>query len=711
MSNTQLNVDFSHYAELANKLISGLDSYCIFDPAGAVLWISNDKNNIDHVRSFVTEDQQVKYMQYLFNQSDEIIAGIAIVIDRNAAGDDVQKNLETLSAIIEREIRASIELDAMSLELLERYEELNLVYESDDENVEIDGGPEIFEQLVKNCREYLDVVMSVLIMPNENLTIFNINKSKNIYYIHSILEQLKSVTFPWIKAHAESVVCNSLEDSIREELFPDIPYKIICSPVFVEKDNLCGMLVTLNTNNSEDFTNSDRNLLEAMAKKAAKVTMANYDNLTGLYKRETYERYLDKALSVSKAEAKSHCLLHIDIDGIKVVNETIENQAGDLLIYEIAKLIRINTRESDIVSRLMGDKFGVLLDSCTLETGCTIADNIRIAIQEMQLSWNNHKIESTACIGVSELNADSENIQTAIAASELAAGFAKENGQNIVQVYRQGDTVLQRRHDEVHWVRVIQKALKNNSFELYCQPIVPINDLNEPTHYEILIRLLDDGGNIISPDKFIPAAERFRLMTAIDEWVVANTFELLSEFRTTMKECIWTINLSGISLNNDQFSSRIIELLEQFKISPELVCFEITETVAVDNFDGAIEFINSLKNKGFSFALDDFGTGSSTFSYLKNLPVEYLKIDGSFIKEILTSSFSEAIVTSITQIGQVRGLKTIAEYVENEQILNHIKTIGIDFAQGYGVGKPAPFRQTLVELANNEQDVVNTSIY
>lgn len=709
MNNIQIKFDFSHYLDLANQMISGLDCLCVFDPTGDVRWASNKDNNVSNVYLYKSDAKQITCMNYVFSSAEEIIAGVAVIVDMHVINDDLQKNLQILSAVIEREIQFSLELDAMSLELLERYEELNLVYESDDQDVEIDSGPEIFEQLVKNCTEYLNVAMSALIMPNEDLTIFNTNKSEKIHYIHAILAQLKSTTFPYIKEHRQSVVCNGLEDSLRKEIFFDIPYKVICSPVYVGNDVLAGILVTLNTNNSQDFTNSDRNLLETMAKKATKVAMANYDTLTGLYKRETYERYLDKALSVSKAEAKSHCLLHIDIDGIKIINETIDPKAGDLLIHEIAKLIRINTRDSDTVARLMGDKFGVLLDSCTLETGCTIADNIRQAIQEIRVAWNRQKIEATACIGVSELNADSENIQGAIAASELAASFAKENGQNIVQVYRQGDTVMQRRHDEVHWVRVIQKALKNDKFELHCQPINPISD-DDVTHYEILIRMLDDDGNMVSPDNFIPAAERFRLMSAIDEWVIKNTFEMLSEFRTIAQNYMWTINLSGISLNNEKFSSKIIQLSERFDISPKLICFEITETVAVDSFDDAKRFINFLKYKGFSFALDDFGTGSSTFTYLKKLPVEYLKIDGSFIKEILDDPFSEAIVKSITQVSQVRGLRTIAEYVENEQILERVKAIGIDFAQGYGVGKPVSFRQTLIDLSNDNQHNKNISI-
>lgn len=709
MSSLTTKIDFSKYIELANQLISGLEYFCAFDVSGKILWCSKqDVEQIDNIYTFVVDDNYVMHMNYLLSDADEITAGISFILSSDSDKHDLTKNLEIFASIIEQEIKYSSELDAMSFELSERYEELNLVYESDNASMDSDNGLEVFDQLVKNCTEYLDVAMTALIMPKEDLVVFHVSQTEKIHYVHSLLMQFKKFTFPWVYENKESVVSNDLTDSFHQHVFPDIPYKVVCCPVYVSGGVLAGIIVTLNPSSHIDFTNSDRNLLEAMAKKSAKVVMSNYDELTGLYKRETYEVYLEKALQSSRDDAKTHCLLYIDIDGIKVVNETIDYLAGDLLITEIAKLIRANTRDSDIVARLMGDKFGVLLDSCSLESACPIADNIRNSIQNMNVLWKEHKIEATACIGVSELNADSGNIQSAIAASELAGSYAKENGQNIVQVYRQGDSVLQRRQGEVHWVREIQKALKEDKFELFCQPIIPINSPEELTHYEILIRMLDDDGKMIPPDNFIPAAERFRLMTAIDEWVIENTFALLSQYRSISNDFMWTINLSGISLNNEKFALKIVDLSKRFDISPKLICFEITETAAVNNFDDAKRFINYLRYKDFSFALDDFGTGSSTFSYLKNLPVEYLKIDGSFIKEILDDEFSEAIVKSITQVSKVRRLKTIAEYVENDQILHRIKEIGVDFAQGYGVGKPTSFEKTLLSLSSHDDMAINT---
>ena len=720
-------VEYSKYLDYSNHLIPNLESVYVFDINGKVIWSSNSANkSVKHIKinnknlsgdpdmqknnvfSLQLRDSKNIYVKYLFYLNNECYGGIAYLTSSEQHKKSIIRYLKFIATVISAEVELSSELDAMSYELSERYEELNLVYDSEDAVVTTGSGPEVLEQLVTNCTEYLDVAMTALIMPNEELTVYDINGSEKIHYVHSILAQFKNYSYPWMLKNGLSIVSNDLADNFRQEVFPDIPYKIICSPVYVTETAIGGILITMNPNNRDDFSNSDRNLLEAMAKKAAKIAMAHYDNLTGLFKREAYEVFLDRALESSHKEGKTYCILHIDIDGIKIVNETIDPKAGDYLLIEVAKLIRGNTRDSDIVARIMGDKFSVLLDSCVLQAGCSIADNIREAIQDMKCSWHGSKFDVTACIGVTELNADSENIQSVIAASELATGYAKENGRNIVQVYQQGDTMLQRRQGEVHWIRAIQKALKTDQFELYCQPIIPINGQSDTTHYEILLRMHDDAGALVSPDSFIPAAERFRLMSSIDLWVVDHAFSLISKFKSISENFMWTINLSGLSLEKIDIAQEIYEISDNYNIIPSHICFEMTETATMNNFIEVNKFIHFLKSKGFSFALDDFGTGSSTFTYLKKLPVEYLKIDGSFIKDILNDSFADSIVCSINQVSHARGMQTIAEYVENDDILARIKEIGIDFAQGYGIGKPAPLEESLIELMTRDDQVANS---
>ena len=727
MESIVAQIDFRHYFLVAKELMPEMESLHVVNKTGKQLWSSSPAN-----------DQLLKAMQYsvklyfarqdipnifktkinngttlitgmLTNAGDEAIGSLVVVFGKEINISSFREKAKLLTATLNRETQLVAELESMTIELEERYEELNLVYDSEDNSVDTDSGPEVLEELVKNCTEYLDVAMTALIMPREDLALFSVNKNAKIHYVHSLLVQLKNYSFPWIEKHCKSIVSNDLTDVYRQEIFPDIPYKIVCSPVLVAENTLGGIIVTLNPSHASDFTNSDRNLLETMAKKSAKIAMANYDSLTGLFKRNAFESFLEKALKKSHAEAKSYCVLQIDLDGIRVVNDAISTKAGDQILVETANLIKEKVRETDVVSRLNADKYGVLLDACSLETGCAIADNIRIAIQDKNYSFDGQLLEITACVGVASLNADSENIESVIAASELATNIAKEQGRNMVQVYQQADTVLQRRKGEVHWIREIQKALNKDRFQLFCQPIIPINNGRNPVHFEILIRMLDENENIISPNEFIPAAERYRIISAIDEWVVKNAFELIGQ-SSGISDYLWTMNLSGLSIQKPKFAERIKELADNSHIHSESICFEVTETFAINNLEDARNFIIKLSEQGFGIALDDFGTGSSTFSYLKQLPIDYLKIDGSFIKDIVQDPFVEEIVRAIVKVSNVREIQTIAEFVENEEILQMLNGMGVDYAQGYVFGKPSPLSDTISQLQAGTFDFLSYKV-
>ena len=717
MNNIVEQIEVDKYFALAKTIIPNMESLSVVDRSGKNLWSNTSideqcakamqgsiqlyfkREDIPNIFKSKLNDERSLILSVLTNAVDEPIGSLVFIFNTNINIRDFRDKIGLISSLLMREIHLNAELTSMSIELEERYEELNLVYESDDQTIENESGPDALEELVKNCTDYLDVAMTALILPREELTLFSLSDNGKIHYVHSILIQLKNYAFRWVEKNKRSIVSNDLTDIFRQDVFPDIPYKIVCSPIFVANNTLGGIIVTLNPSHSTDFTNSDRNLLEAMAKKAAKIAMANYDSLTGLFKRNAFEVALEKALNKARSEARVYSVLHVDLDGIKVINDTISTKAGDALLFEVGKLIREKIRDTDIVARLSGDNYGILLDACSLETGCTIADNIRKSIYDMHFVWDNQSIDTSACIGVANLNADSENIESVIAASELATSIAKEHGRNIVQVYQQADTVLQRRKGEVHWIREIQKSLKLDMFRLFCQPIIPLGDTKGPAHFEVLIRMIGANGDIITPDNFIPAAERYRLVSSLDEWVIKNTFKMINQNYTTTKNYVWTINLSGLSVQQNQFSEKIISFAKEYAINPEIICFELTETFAMNNLDEVKEFTLALRDQGFSVALDDFGTGSSTFSYLKQIPVNYLKIDGSFISDIVNDPFAEEIVRAISKVSSLRDISTVAEYVENDQILQLIEGLGVNYAQGYGVGKPKELDETIDQLA------------
>ena len=724
MRNPFKQIDFKKFNDLILHLNPKIQAFSACDANGEVFWISNQsykkpvhevttelheintvsKNDLNHCYFRSSEVGESLYHMVLFDLADRPCGGLTIVVqddsDNNSEIQEDKESLMLIASCASKERELISELNSMAYELEERYEELNLVYDTDDKSDDFVNGPDVLQSLVQNCTDYLDVALAVLILPREDLTVFHHNTKHTVHYIHSILQQLKNNLYPWVEEHKESLVLNDLSDPLRASTLPDVPYKIVCCPIVITDENVAGILVTLNPNYSRDFSNSDRNLLETMARKAAKVTMANYDSLTGLLKRNGFEYLLENALSLAQADGKTYCVLHIDLDGMKVINDTADTKAGDRLIIEVGKLIREKIRDTDSVARLTGDKYGVLLDSCSLEMSCNIADNIRLAIHDMNYSWNGQAYDTSACIGVAEMNADCESIQSVFAATELAVNVAKEQGRNVVQVYQTGDTQLQRRKGEVYWVRNIQEALHKDGFELYSQMIQPIDNSSNVLHFEILLRILSADGSVVSPAKFMPAAERFRLMSNIDAWVVENSFKTLKEATSyaDVLDYVWTINLSGQSMNEPNIVDLIISLADKYQITPEIICFEVTETVAVNNLADAKHLMMKLKNRGFQFALDDFGSGLSSFAYLKSLPVDYLKIDGSFIKGIVDDPFTEAIVRAINQVSQVRGLETIAEFVENPEIIQCIKEIGINYAQGYGIGVPIPLSEQLNNL-------------
>ncbi len=422
---------------------------------------------------------------------------------------------------------------------------------------------------------------------------------------------------------------------------------------------------------------------------------ASHDALTGLVNRSEFENRLEQTVSSAKTSKGQHALCYLDLDQFKIVNDTCGHVAGDELLRQVTTLFQTNVRSSDTLARLGGDEFGILLNHCPLEPAVWIANTLREAVQKFRFVWQDKTFNIGVSIGLVVINADTQQMNSVLSAADAACYIAKNKGRNRVHVYQADDVDLAQQHGEMQWVARITQALEDNRFCLYYQPIVPVTQPESlEEHCEVLLRLVDETGNLVSPMAFMPAAERYNLMQAIDRWVICTVFASLGhcyQSLTPTQECLYAINLSGASINDDQFIDFVCEQFALHQIPPKAICFEITETIAITNLGKAADLIRSLKEFGCRFALDDFGSGMSSFAYLKNLPVDYLKIDGSFVKHIVEEPIDLAIVEAINQIGHVMGIKTIAEFVENDAILEKIKALGVDYAQGYGIGKPQPF--------------------
>ncbi|MBW4615870.1 MAG: PAS domain S-box protein [Desmonostoc vinosum HA7617-LM4] len=417
---------------------------------------------------------------------------------------------------------------------------------------------------------------------------------------------------------------------------------------------------------------------------------ASHDALTELPNRREFEQRLAQALSFAKSDNQVHALCYLDLDRFKIINDTCGHTAGDELLRQITTLLQKQIRKSDTLARLGGDEFGVLLNQCTLEQALWVANKLRECVQEFRFVWQEQIFSIGVSIGLVSIDADTENLTEIISAADAACYTAKNRGRNRVYVVRTDDQELMQQRGEMQWVNRIAQALEGDQFCLYAQPIASINPTaHNGEHYEVLLRLRDEQGNLVSPMTFIPAAERYNLMHLIDRWVIRSLFKDWSKV-VNNEESIYAINLSGSSINDDQFIEFLYEQFASHPIAPQRICFEITETVAIANLTKASQFIQELQTLGCRFALDDFGAGMSSFAYLKSLPVDYLKIDGGFIRNIVDNSVDDAIVAAITYIGNVMGIRTIAEFVENKAILERITALGIDYAQGYGIAEPRP---------------------
>jgi len=456
---------------------------------------------------------------------------------------------------------------------------------------------------------------------------------------------------------------------------------------YVMKDNLARLLPAI-----------DRELREAenrRAHQAAEATirhMAYHDSLTGLVNRTQFEHRLEASIDTARMAGETHALLYLDLDQFKLVNDSCGHVAGDELLRRLTRSLQQDIRESDTLARLGGDEFGVLLNNCPLERAEKIAYDLLLRIRNYLFVWGDRSFKVGASIGLVRVIGDLDT-QSLLSMADMACYQAKDRGRNRVCVYTEGDHDLSLRRGEMNWIQRLQAAIQNGGFMLYRQHIQALQ--SAASHGEILLRMRDENDKLIAPDSFIPAAERYNLMPEIDRWVIRHACEQLRALRVsdasdTNKGSTF-VNLSATSLSDDGLLSYVLDQLCRNDIQPGIVGFEITETAAISDFDRAAKLIKGLRKLGCNVALDDFGAGMSSFSYLKFLEVNFIKIDGGFVRPMLDDKMDNAIVEAINNIGHIAGIQTIAEFVENDAILERLATMGVDFAQGWAVNRPQPF--------------------
>ena len=418
---------------------------------------------------------------------------------------------------------------------------------------------------------------------------------------------------------------------------------------------------------------------------------ASHDPLTGLANRREFEALLERSLASAREQRKQHALLYLDLDQFKVINDTCGHMAGDELLKQVANLLLPLVRGSDTLARLGGDEFGVLIEGCSLEQAEQVAQKLHRTLVDFRFVWREKNFRIGVSIGLVAIHAQSGALSNLFSAADAACYMAKEQGRNRIWIHQENDSETVTRHGEMEWVSRITQAFDDNRFRLYFQRIQPLGGGADGEDYcELLVRMLDESGAVIPPMAFIPAAERYGIMSEIDRWVVRHAFDWLARHPAVPG---FSINLSGQSIGNEHFLDFVMEQFRLSALDPAKLCFEITETVAIANWSRASHFIFVLKGMGCRFALDDFGSGMASFAYLKGLAVDFIKIDGVFVRDMVNDQVDHAMVEMINHIGHVMGIQTIAEYVENEEILRALQRLGVDYVQGFGIHKPEPLER------------------
>ena len=474
------------------------------------------------------------------------------------------------------------------------------------------------------------------------------------------------------------------------------------APMHDSNGNLVGWVVVFH----------DVSQIEEMAQQLS--WQASHDALTGLFNRGEFERRLADLIDSVRKENKQHALMYMDLDNFKAVNDTCGHAAGDELLRQLTTVMQARMRGSDTLARIGGDEFGGLLESCPLDQAVRIANGLREAVRDFRFVWRDKTFGVGVSIGLVTIDDVNMSVSSSLATADVTCYEAKSKGRDRVQVYRSKDHPIGDQSAELQMVSQINHAFEIGNFRLYRQKIIALGtDNGDRPHYEILVRMLDQAGNLIPPSGFMASAERYNLLSSIERWVISSLIEFLHQQhasgaipheKTVYTSAFYAVNLSGVSINDNSFADFVRKLLTRFNLPRGLLCFEVTETTAISNLTKAAQLMHELKAMGCRFALDDFGIGMSSFAYLKYLPVDYIKIDGVFIRDMAVDPMDHAIVEAINRIAHILGLKTVAEFVEDETTLERLRVLKVDYAQGYFIAKP----EALIQSPDTVQAVLES---
>jgi diguanylate cyclase (GGDEF)-like protein len=725
LHNLQSRKNIGKAKGLLHSLVPRAQCFCFYDHRRQCVWSSDGADDYE-IDNFITDlpqeivvetEREDGHVRRTLNSGRTLLAlavrgdenehlGLLVAVFSRNAGKSSSFNPKMLANILRpavdligESLLIGQQLDIASRRSAESEKELTLVYEVDEKIHGTSRSHAGLAQLVGQSGRFLGIAYSVLLIPGKRIRVSATHSSwKNVnrkvldrYLIDHMMPKLEGNRWPTVF---------EIPGIDGEEDTPEQGFQTLLSPLLDKHGNLEGVMAQLGRVNDDEFTKSERRFMAHIVRKIEYVIEQSFDAMTGLMNRSGFEAQLQESAKTLSNDEDSHQLIYFDLDNLQLVNDTFGREAGDKTIVRFARMLEEDLSRRAVVSRLTGDDFCILLTHASREAAMDLAQSIRERGQTLRYLEGDRSLQITMSIGIAEFSSKTHDIARALTTSRLACEAAKEHGRDRIEVYDDANLSIIQRHDDMQLVAEIQQSLDGDEFQLLAQEIASLKDDKSPPRYEVLLRMKDSDGESIPTRAFFSAAERYKLMPQIDRWVMSSTLALIAEHMDVVSEqgAVFAINLSGQSLSDDDILEFIDQELEESGVAPESLCFEITESAAVSNLRKAQKFIDALRERGCSISLDDFGAGLSSFAYLKNFKVDALKIDGSFIRDIIDNRISESMVAAITQVAKVMELCTVAEYVECEETRELITELGVDYAQGHAIGKPSPLQDVLSDF-------------
>jgi diguanylate cyclase (GGDEF)-like protein len=636
------------------------------------------------------------------------LLGVVSLIGRLSATQTQPRPLQTVRQLVQpaleclrRELNLRSRLGSRERDLDVRERDLDLMLEISSQQSATCSDNDEFSLILKTGLDRMGCALAALWVPDKNIALSQTRSGQPMS--PESLNRAQHHLMAWMQLQQRTIVVNHISKVASDVA---APYKILACPVRHSSERVMGVLALFNPPSAQDFDLHQTRIAEVLAKRATSIIQAQYDSSTGLMTRQAFERQAT-ALLGSANSGDTHIILYLDIDRLHVINETFGMHVGDDVIVNVAGCLAKSLPAGALSARISGDRLAGLIPSSSMDAAAIVAEKIRAAAPAIMPRAGHGSFEVSVSLGVAPIGRSDNPLAHALATAEIACKAAKDRGRNRVEMFQDSDQSIIRRHTDIMVIGKLRDALGNDSFRLDAQPILPLRGNYGRPRFELLIRMLGDHGEIIPPGKFLSAAERYQLMPTVDRWVVSRACELLGEHGASLGEdsARFAINLSGQSLQDESFLAYVIDRIQTSKLPPGILCFELTETATIGNLAKAQAFMRSLQDLGCQFALDDFGTGVSSLAYLKDLSVDYLKIDGSFVRDAITNSRSESMIKAIAQLAKVMCMETIAEYVETDVLRARMADLGVDYGQGFAMGKAQHFEELLRELAIYEATV------